>query len=63
MAILDSNEIFFTPFEPKVANRFIMRVDGIPAFMIKSISAVGFDQGEIKLNHISLIILCLIELL
>jgi len=54
MAIINSNEIFFTPFEPKVANRFIMRVDGIPAFMIKSISAVGFDQGEIKLNHINI---------
>jgi hypothetical protein len=53
MAILNSNEIFFTPFEPKVANRFIMQVGGIPAFMIKAISAVGFDQGEIKLNHIN----------
>jgi hypothetical protein len=53
MAILNSNEIFFTQFEPKVANRFIMYVDGIPSFMIKGISAVGFDQGEIKLNHIN----------
>ena len=53
MAILNSNEIFFTQFEPKVANRFIMYVDGVPSFMIKGISAVGFDQGEIKLNHIN----------
>jgi hypothetical protein len=53
MAILNSNEIFFTQFEPKVANRFIMYVDGVPSFMIKGISAVTFDQGEIKLNHIN----------
>ena len=38
MAILDSNEIFFTAFEPKVQNRFIMYVDGIPAYLIKAIS-------------------------
>jgi hypothetical protein len=54
MAILSANEIFFTSFEPKVQNRFIMYVDGIPSFMIKGISAVGFDQGEIKLNHINI---------
>lgn len=53
MAILDSNEIFFTAFEPKVQNRFIMYVDGIPAYLIKAISSVGFTQDEIILNHIN----------
>jgi hypothetical protein len=53
MAILDSNNIFFTQFEPKVQNRFIMQVDGIPAFMIKGISSVGFTQDEIMLNYIN----------
>ena len=53
MAILDSNEIFFTAFEPKVQNRFIMYVDGIPAYTIKAVSSVGFAQEEIKLNHIN----------
>ena len=53
MAILDSNEIFFTAFEPKVQNRFIMYVDGIPAYTIKGISSVGFAQNEIVLNHIN----------
>jgi hypothetical protein len=54
MAILSSNEIFFTAFEPKVKNRFIMYVDGFPSYMIKSISGLGFEQGEIKLNHINI---------
>ena len=53
MAILSSQEIFFTPFEPKVQNRFIMYVDGIPSYTIKAISSIGFDQSEIKLNHIN----------
>lgn len=53
MAVLSPNEIFFTSFEPKVQNRFIMYVDGIPSYLIKAISPIGFDQGEIKLNHIN----------
>jgi hypothetical protein len=53
MAILDPNEIFFTAFEPKVKNRFIMYVDGIPSYTIKKIGAVGLSMNEIKLNHIN----------
>ena len=53
MAVLDPNEIFFTAFEPKVQNRFIMYVDGIPSYTIKAISSVGFSQEEIVLNHIN----------
>ena len=53
MAILDANEIFFTAFEPKQANRFILYVDGIPAYLIKGVSGMGFSQEEIVLNHIN----------
>ena len=53
MAILSPNEIFFTAFEPKVKNRFIMYVDGIPSYTIKKIGAVGVTMDEIKLNHIN----------
>jgi hypothetical protein len=53
MAILTSDEIFFTAFEPKVQNRFIMYVDGIPAYIIKGVNGIGFEQGEIVLNHIN----------
>jgi len=53
MAVLDPNEIFFTAFEPKVKNRFIMYVDGIPSYTIKKIGAVGVTMDEIKLNHIN----------
>ena len=53
MAVLDPNEIFFTAFEPKVANRFILYVDGIPSYIIKGVSGMGFAQDEIVLNHIN----------
>jgi len=53
MAIISPNEIFFTAFEPKVKNRFIMYVDGIPSYTIKKIGAVGVTMDEIKLNHIN----------
>jgi len=35
MAILDPNEIFYTAFEPKQTNRFILYIDGIPSYMVK----------------------------
>jgi hypothetical protein len=53
MAVLDPNEIFFTAFEPKQANRFIMYIDGIPAYEIKGVGAVNLTQGTVPLNHIN----------
>ena len=53
MAVLDPNEIFFTAFEPKQANRFILYVDGIPSYIIKGLSGMGFSQDELVLNHIN----------
>ena len=53
MAVLNPNEIFFTAFEPKQANRFIMYIDGIPAYEIKGVSAVTLTQGTVPLNHIN----------
>jgi len=53
MAVLDPNEIFFTAFEPKQANRFIMYVDGIPSYMIKEVGELKIENGEVVLNHIN----------
>ena len=53
MAILDANEIFFTAFEPKQANRFILYMDGIPSYIVKGVNAVTVSQGEVVLNHIN----------
>jgi hypothetical protein len=53
MAVLDASEIMFTAFEPKVQNRFIMYIDGIPAYLIKKASSPSFEAGEIILDHIN----------
>jgi len=53
MAVLDPNSMFFTAFEPKQQNRFIMYVDGFPSYIIKAVSGMGFSQEEIVLNHIN----------
>lgn len=54
MGVLSPNEIFYTAFEPKLPNRFVMYLDGVPTYLIKGVSAVTFDQGEIVLNHINI---------
>ena len=53
MAVLDPNEIFFTAFEPKQKNRFIMYVDGIPSYFIKGVGSVVIESEDITLNHIN----------
>ena len=44
MAVLDPNEIMFRAFEPKVQNRFVLYVDGIPSFLVKNVSAPEFTE-------------------
>ena len=34
--LIENNQIFYTPYEPKVQNRFILQIDGIPSFMVKT---------------------------
>jgi hypothetical protein len=52
--LLDQNQIFFTAFEPKVQNRFIMNIDGIPAYLIKATARPSINVGSITLDHINL---------
>ena len=54
MAVLDPNEIFFTAFEPKQKNRFILYVDGVPSYLIKGMGAIKMTQGTVPLNHINI---------
>jgi hypothetical protein len=51
--LLDPNEIFFTAYEPKVQNRFIMYIDGIPTYLIKAAARPSIVNGTIKLDHIN----------
>ena len=53
MATLDPSEIMFTPFEPKTKNRFIMYIEGIPAYLIKTANRPQIQFEEIVLDHIN----------
>ena len=53
MAILDSTQMMFTAFEPKVQNRFLMSIAGIPSYLIKKIARPSITFGEIVLDHIN----------
>jgi len=53
MAITNTNDMFFTAFEPKLQNRFLMKIDGIPAYLIKKISRPTIEMSEIVLDHIN----------
>jgi len=53
MAILDTNETMFTAFEPKLQNRFIMYIDGIPAYLIKKTARPTITFNEVTLDHIN----------
>ena len=52
--LLEANEIFFTAFEPKVQNRFIVNIDGVPAYLIKAAARPSITNGTITLDHINL---------
>ena len=52
--ILDPTEIMFTPFEPKLANRFIMYVEGVPAYLIKKVARPSITFEEVVMDHINI---------
>ena len=45
--------MFYTNFEPKLQNRFIMQIDGIEAYMIKTASRPTFTSEVVELDHIN----------
>ena len=53
MVILETNEMMFTAFEPKLQNRFLMEIDGIPAYLIKSLNRPQITFNNIVLDHIN----------
>ena len=51
--LVDANDIMFTPFEPKLKNRFIMTIDGVPAYTIKTANRPQITFEEVELNHLN----------
>jgi len=51
--LLDPTEIMFTAFEPKVKNRFIMYIEGVPAYMVKATGRPSINFELVTLDHIN----------
>ena len=51
--LLEPQDIMFTPFEPKLKNRFIMQIDGINAYLIKSMARPSIESEAVELNHMN----------
>ena len=51
--LLEPQDIMFTPFEPKLKNRFIMQIDGINAYLIKTMNRPSIESDEVILEHMN----------
>lgn len=52
--IIAENDMFYNNFEPRLKNRFIMLIDGIPSFMIKMAKLPTLQQNSKAVDHINL---------
>lgn len=52
-ALLEPNELMYTQFEPKTINRFIMYIDGIPAFILKKCDRPKPTAPQQAIDHIN----------
>ena len=53
--LIDANDIMFTPFEPKLKNRFIMEIDGIPAYLIRAGNRPTINFETVELHHMNVV--------
>lgn len=53
--LVAENEMFFSSFEPKMQNRFIMYIDGIPTYMVRAAGRPTLNQDAKPLPHINLV--------
>ena len=51
--LLEPQDIMFTNFEPKMKNRFIMNIDGINAYLVKTMARPTLESEEVALDHMN----------
>ena len=51
--ILEFDKIFYKNFEPKLGNRFIMEINGIESYIIKTANRPTFTSEVVELDHIN----------
>ena len=51
--ILEFDKMFYKNFEPKLSNRFIMEINGIESYIIKTANRPTFTSEVVELDHIN----------
>ena len=51
--VLEFNDMFYTNFEPKMKNRYIMEIDGIDSYLIKTSNRPSIQFEVVTLDHIN----------
>ena len=51
--VLEFNDMFYTNFEPKMKNRYIMEIDGIASYLIKAANRPSITFEPVVLDHIN----------
>jgi hypothetical protein len=51
--VLEFNDMFYTNFEPKMQNRYIMEIDGIASYLIKVANRPSITFEPVVLDHIN----------
>ena len=51
--ILEFDKMFYKNFEPKLGNRFIMEINGIESYIVKTANRPTFTSEVVELDHIN----------
>ena len=51
--VLEFNDMFYTNFKPKMKNRYIMEIDGIASYLIKTANRPSIQFEVVTLDHIN----------
>lgn len=51
--LVSEQELFFTAFEPKMKNRFILYMDGVPSYIVKKLARPKYTAEAKKVDHIN----------
>jgi hypothetical protein len=51
--ILEYDKMFYKSFEPKLQNRFIMEINGIDSYLVKTMSRPTVSSEIVELDHIN----------
>ena len=52
--VVSFDQMFYTNFEPKMKNRYIMEIDGIESYLIKASNRPQIQFETITLDHINI---------